>query len=352
MTPVTRPSESYRRRSLLSGVPQGAAALRRVAIAVAGLVAVTVFGTVGYMILGLTVIEALYQTVFTVATVGYSELYERTPAAEVFTISLIVLGVGTVLYNLGVLVEAVTEGHLREYLWRRRMDQDIAGLRDHIVVCGYGRVGKSASDHLRDLGYRIVVVDTDEERMDEVTLPFVVGDASNDDVLRAAGIERARALICALDTDVATTYATLSARAIRPDLVIISRARTIDSKTKLVLAGATRAVNPQLIGGRRMASFALHADVAEFLDEVMHDDDLEHRIEGVRLPTRSPFAGRTVGDVDVAGISGATLLAVRMPRKGDFVPTPANDLVLQPGATLIVFGKPDQVQRLRERAGA
>ncbi|GAA1771971.1 potassium channel protein [Nostocoides vanveenii] len=349
--PVTRTSESYRRRSLLSGVPQGAAALRRVAVALAGLVAVTVFGTVGYMLLGLSFIEALYQTVFTVATVGYSEVYERTAAAEIFTIILIVIGVGTVLYNLGVLVEAVTEGHLREYLWRRKMDTSIEQLRDHLIVCGYGRVGRASTANLVDRGHQVVVIDSDAERLAGIEVPFVVGDASSDDVLRAAGIDRARALICALDTDAATTYATLSARALRPDLVIISRARTIDSKAKLVLAGATRAVNPQLIGGRRMASFALYADVAEFLDEVMHDDDIEHRIEGVRLGNRSPLVGRTVAGVDVPGLCGATLLAVRKPRKGEFVPTPAGEMVLEAGATLIVFGTPDQVDRLRGEAG-
>lgn len=348
---MTRPSESYRRRSLLSGVPQGAAALRRVLIALAGLVAITVIGTVGYMLLGLGLVEALYQTVFTVATVGYTELYERSRAAEIFTIALIVLGVGMVLYNLGVIVEAVTEGHLREYLGRRRMDKQIAGLRGHLIVCGYGRLGNSAATHLVDTGHEVVVVERDPDRLAGLTLPYVLGDASADAILLEAGIDRARALICALDTDAETMYATLSARALRPDLVIISRARTLDSKDKLVLAGATRAVNPQLIGGRRMASFALHADVAEFLDEVMHDDDAEHRIQQVRLTDRSPFAGRSVGEVDVPAVCGAMLLAVRMPRKGPFLATPPDDTPLQPGSTLIVFGTPDQVQRLREEAG-
>jgi voltage-gated potassium channel len=145
-------------------------------------------------------------------------------------------------------------------------------------------------------------------------------------------------------------YATLSARALRPDLVIISRARTLDSKEKLVLAGATRAVNPQFIGGRRMASFALYADVAEFLDEVMHEDDLDFRIEQVRLGEHSPLVGRTVGDADVPGLSGCQLLAVRQPRKGAFVPNPTPGTAIEPGSTLIVFGSPEQVRALRASA--
>ncbi|MGG5257387.1 potassium channel family protein [Phycicoccus avicenniae] len=345
-----RPSGSSRRRALLLGSDSGRDALRRIAVALSALAAVTVVGTLGYVVLGFPFLDALYQTVTTVATVGFREVRPLGPGGQAFTIVLILLGVGTVLYNLGVLVEAVTEGHLREHLRRRRMEHDIARLRDHVIVCGYGRVGRSASRYLLDRGHRVVVVDTDEVRLAGADGPCVHGDAADDDVLRAAGIERARALVCALDSDADTTYATLSARALRPDLVIISRARTLASKDKLVLAGATRAVNPQLIGGRRMASFALHADVAEFLDEVMHDDDLDVRIEQVRLTDADGVVGRTLGEVDVLGTCGCQLLAVRAPRKGPFTPSPPADRVLEAGATLIVFGTPEQVGRLRALA--
>ncbi len=332
------------------GTDSGRDALRRIVVALTALAAVVVVGTAGYVALGFPFLDALYQTVTTVATVGFREVQPLGPGGQAFTIVLILLGVGTVLYNLGVLVEAVTEGHLREHLRRRRMEHDIARLRDHVIVCGFGRVGRSATRYLLDRGHRVVLVDTDETRLAGLTEPSVHGDAASDDVLRAAGIDRARALVCALDTDADTTYATLSARALRPDLVIISRARTLGSKEKLVLAGATRAVNPQLIGGRRMASFALHADVAEFLDEVMHDDDLDVRIEQVRLGESGGWVGRTVGEVDVHGTSGGQLLAVRRPRKGPFVAAPPPATVLEPGSTLIVFGTPEQVERLRSSA--
>ena len=338
-------SRSYRRRSLLSGVPRGENPLRRILVAFVGLVVVTIIGTVGYMAFGLSLVEALYQTVFTVATVGYSELYTRTTATELFTIVLILLGVGTVLYNLGVLVEAVTEGHLREFVGRRRMDRTIEGLHDHVIVCGYGRVGRAAARHLLDTGHQVVVVDSDAERLAGLTVPFVHGDASRDLVLREAGIERARALVCALDSDAETTYATLSARSLCPDLVIVSRARTVESKTKLVRAGATRAVNPQLIGGQRMATFAMHADVAEFLDGVMHDENVDVNIEQVRIHDRSSWVGRTLEDIDVEA-AGVRVLAVRQPHRGAFVAPPPPDLVLGSGMTLIVFGGPSGVAEL------
>lgn len=343
-------STSSRRRTLLMGTASGRETARRLGVAVGALLAVTVVGTLGYVVLGFGPLEALYQTVTTVATVGFREVHPLGPVGQFFTVLLIIVGVGTVLYNLGVLLEAVTEGHLRQHLERRRMDRDIAHLRDHVIVCGYGRVGRSATRQLLDTGHRVVVVDVDPERLEGLVELHVLGDASSDETLREAGVEHARALICALDTDADTVYTTLSARSLRPDLVIISRARTEESKDKLVLAGATRAVNPQLIGGRRMASFALHADVAEFLDEVMHEDDLDFRIEQVRLGDHSPLVGRSVGEVDVPGLSGCQLLAVRHARKGPFIPTPPPETALSPGTTLIVFGNPEQVDALRSAA--
>ena len=346
------PSVSARRRALLGGVTSGRGALLRVRVALGALLAVIVFGTVGYIVLGFTPLEAMYQTVTTVATVGFREVRPLTAAGMVFTMVLILLGVGTVLYNLGVLVESVTEGHLRQHLERRRMDKRIAGLSGHIIICGYGRVGRASAAQLLSTGHDVVVIDRDPERMVGVDVPHLVGDALADDTLREAGIDRARALIAALEQDADTVYLTLSARALRPDLVIVARARTVDSKTKLMLAGATRAVNPQLIGGRRMASFALHPDVAEFLDVVMHDEEVDYRIEQVGVPDGSPLAGRSVGQIDVSGRSGAQLLAVRMPRQGAFVPNPAPTTVVAPGATLIVFGDPGQISALRGLVGA
>jgi voltage-gated potassium channel len=349
---VADPSVSSRRRTLLAGVASGRSALRRVAVALGALAAVTVVGTVGYTLLGFSLLEALYQTVTTVATVGFREVRPLSAAGMVFTIVLILIGVGTVLYNLGILVEAVTEGHLREYLERRHMDQRITRLSGHVVICGYGRVGRAAASHLQATGHDVVVIDRDPERLVGADLPHIVGDALDDDTLREAGIARARALIAALHEDADTLYLTLSARALGPDLVVVARARTVDAKAKLVLAGADRAVNPQLIGGRRMAAFALHPDVAEFLDVVLHDEEIDYRIAQVRVPPGSPLIGRAIGDVDVTGRSGAQLLAVRRPTQGAFVPRPPDSMVVEAGSTLIVFGDPGEVSALQDLVGA
>ena len=231
------------------------------------------------------------------------------------------------------------------------MDRTIDQMHGHVIVCGYGRVGKAAVGHLLDTGHQAVAVEHDPARLIGMPVPHVLGEASDDDVLLAAGIERARALICALDTDADTVYATLSARALRPDLVIISRARTVDSKDKIVRAGATRAVNPQLIGGRRMASFALHADVAEFLDGVMHNDEVDHEFEQVRVPLTSPFAGKKLSEIELFRDMSVPVLAVRSPNKGGFLTNPPRSTVIEAGSTLILLASSEQIAAVHAAAG-
>lgn len=322
--------------------------VRRIALALAALVAVTVFGTVGYLLLGFTLLEAVYQTVTTVATVGFREVRPLGPAGQVFTMLLIVVGVGTVLYNLGVILEAVTEGHLREHLEGRRMDKRIAALRGHVIVCGYGRVGRAAADFLLVSGEQVVLVDNDPTRFADLdpTTPRLVGDVNDDRTLVTAGIEHARAVIVCLESDADTVYTTLSARALRPDVVIMARARTAGSKSKLELAGATRAVNPQRSGGRRLAAFALQPDVAEFLDVVMHEETLDWRVQQVRVAAGSPLVGCRLGDLDLRERTGALLLAVRRSPEAAFEPNPPGDLVIPAGAVLIALGTQVEIDTL------
>jgi voltage-gated potassium channel len=336
-----------RRRS----VDPSASTLRRIGVALLGLLVVFVAGSIGYVLLGFTLLEAVYQTVTTVSTVGFREVRPLTAAGEVFTIVLIILGAGTVLYNLGLLVEAFTEGHLRHHMERRRMDKDIGRLRGHVIICGYGRVGRAAAERLLATGAEVVVVDRDEGRLAGITTPHLVGDVTSDEMLIRAGVRHARALIATLETDADTVYLVLSARALAPDLVIVARARTADSKDKMVLAGATRAVNPQMMGGRRIAVFALQPHVTDFIDLAMHDESLDFQIEEVLVPEGSPYAGRTLADLDLAVRTGSTLLALREPREQSFTPSPGPDAVLLPGAVLIVFGTRKQTDDLARLLG-
>jgi voltage-gated potassium channel len=218
-----------------------------------------------------------------------------------------------------------------------------------VIICGHGRVGRAAAGFLAASGHEVVVIDNDAARLEHLgpgVTYHLCGDVTDDTVLRDAGIERARALIAALDTDTDTVYVTLSARAIRPDLVIIARARTTDAKGKMLLAGASRAVNPQRIGGRRMAVFALQPDVGEFLDVVMHDEDLDFRIQQVRVGDTSSLVGRSLGELRVQERTGALLLAIRRGAGQPFEPHPPDDMVVPPGAVLIALGTQAELEDL------
>lgn len=340
---------SRRRGRLIAGTSNSS--LRRIRVAVLGLVIVVAIGTAGYVALGFTLLEAVYQTVTTVATVGFREVHPFTPVGQVFTIALIILGAGTVLYSLGLLVEAFTEGHLRQHLERRRMDREIERMRGHVIICGHGRVGRAAADRLLATGEEVVVVDRDETRLAGVESAYLVGDVTGDEVLLEAGIRRAKALIATLENDADTVYLTLSARSLAPDLVIVARARTTDSKEKLLLAGATRAVNPQMMGGRRLATFAVQPHVTDFIDLAMHDETLDFQISEVEVLPGSPYDGRTLADLDLAGRTGASLLALRPPGVLEFTPSPSLATTLSGGAVLIVFGSRRQTAELARLLG-
>jgi voltage-gated potassium channel len=325
--------------------------VRRLQIAVLGLVLVMAGGTVGYVLLGFGALDALYQTVITITTVGYREVRPLAGGGMAFTIVLILVGVGTALYTFGVTLEALIEGHLRAHLGRRRMDRQISRMSGHVIICGWGRVGNASAAYLRAAGREFVVIDRNPERLAGIEHVHVLGDVSEDRTLQAAGIARARALIAALDTDAGNVYVTLSSRALCKDLVIIARASNESSKSKLIRAGANRAVNPAMIGGRRMAAFALQPEVAEFLDVVMHDENLEFRIEQVDIGPDSPLAGRTLHEVALRESTGVLLLAART-GDGPFLADPPPETRLEPNTVLIAVGTHEQIDALRRRAGA
>jgi len=231
------------------------------------------------------------------------------------------------------------------------MDKRIAGMKDHVIVCGWGRVGKAIAHNVAGTGHEVVIVDANPDRTADVPHPTIVGDATDDDILRAAGIERARALVAAIDTDAENLYVTLSGRALRPDLFIVSRARLQDSEEKLLRAGANRVVNPQAIGGARMAAFVLQPHVAEFLDVVMHDGSLEFRLEEVHVPQGSPLAGRSLREAHIRDLTGALVLALR-DGNGSFTTNPSPETRIAAGQVLIAVGTAAQLAKLGEAASA
>ena len=326
-------------------------AWRRLRFGLAALVGILVAGTVGYVALGFSWLDALYQTVTTVTTVGFREVHPLSAGGQAFTIVLILVGVGTALFTFTQVLEVVVEGHVQKVLGRRRMEREIARMTGHVIVCGFGRVGRNLAQYVSSAGQDVVVIDNDPARVAAAEGPshVVEGDATTDEVLKEAGIERARVLVTALNTDAANLFVTLTARSLRADLFIVARARVESSEAKLAQAGADRVVNPQGIGGARMAAFVLQPHVAEFLDVVMHDGSLEFRLEEVPLPTGSPLAGHSLRDAHIRDSTGALILALR-DSGGEFTTNPQPETVLEAGQILIAIGTEGQLKALADAA--
>ncbi len=308
---------------------------------------VFVIGSIGYAAFGLSVIDAMYMTITTITTVGYREVNgpDLSDAEKAFGMALIVTGVSTVLYTFTLSVQVIVEGQLREFVGRRRMDKKLAEMRDHVIVCGWGRVGKAVASDIRRTGKLVVVVDVNAERVADIEMPTVIGDATLDTTLRAAGIAHAAALIAALEGDAENLFVTMSSRAINPDLFIVARARQEESVDKLSRAGADRVVNPQELGAARMASFVVQPNVAEFVDVIMHERSMDFRMQEVEIPARSALAGLTLRDANLRQQAGVLVLAVRGD-DGAFTTNPDPEMILHPHHVIIAVGTADALHQL------
>jgi voltage-gated potassium channel len=321
----------------------------RLRLALAMMLTVFVVGSIGYVVLGLSPLDAMYMTVTTITTVGFREITgpDVTLGEKVFTMLVIVTGVGTVLYTFTLAVQVVVEGQLREFVGRRRMDKKISHMRNHVIVCGWGRVGKAVVHDLVRDGKDVVVVDIDDDRVRSLDIPTVVGDATLDSTLRAAGIEHATALVAALEGDAENLFVTLSSRAINLDLFIVARARQEESVPKLARAGADRVVNPQELGAARMASFVARPHVAEFIDVVMHERSMEFRMQEIEVTNDSPLAGVSLRDANLRQRAGVLVLALRQ-TDGTFTTNPDPDTIIEPKQVIIAVGTDTDLARLDE----
>ena len=323
--------------------------LRQLRVGILLLSIITVVGTVGYMLLGLRPLDALYLCVTVISTVGFREVGNVTTPFQVFTILLILSGVGTALYTLGVMLEALVEGRLTDFFGRRRMQRQINGLSGHVIVCGFGRVGRAIARRVVAEGSDVVVIDIDPERLISWNGLSVEGNATDDDTLQRAGIASARSLVAALKNDADNLYVTLSGRSLKPDLFIAARARVESAEPKLTQAGADRVVNPQSIGGERMAALVMQPAVADFLDVVMHDGSLEFRLAEIVIAHTSPLAGLSLRDAHVRDRTGAMILAMR-DGAGNFRTNPPPEEIIDPGEVLIAIGTNAQLESLRQAA--
>lgn len=315
------------------------ALLRRYRLAIGMLVAATGYGVAGYMLLlGWSLREAVYMTVMTLSTVGYREVRPLGATGEIFTISLIGFGLITVFAFLGATTEVITSGRLQATLRRKRVRHDIGRLRDHFIVCGFGRVGRAAVQEFTQQGIPVVVIDHRPEVADACAgagLPHLCEDASREATLRAAGIDHARGLVCALDSDALNVYITLTGRSLKPDLLVVARASDPESTDRLQRAGADRIVQPYALSGKLMASVSIRPAVVDFLDLVSVAPDL--RLEELMVRAGSVVDGLPVEQVPLR-FPGVTVLARRPAGSWEMEPQPPAGTVLAPGDLVVALG--------------
>jgi voltage-gated potassium channel len=322
------------------------------------MVLVLVIGTTGYVVIeGWSVMDALFMTVTSITTVGYREVHELSPAGQIFTMILLLGGVGTVFYVLTLMVAGVVEGGLFVRWERRRRARMIDNLRDHFIVCGYGRMGRLIVDEFRRQGVPHVIVDRDPELAHQIIQEgglAVSADASSEEVLQRIGIHQARGLITAVSTDAENVYIVLSARLLRPDLYIIGRAETEDAVRKLKRAGADRVISPYQIGAQQMALTALRPAVVDFVQlatstTASDGSHLDLAIEQVKISSGAPFAGKSIVDANLRAQFGVVIVGIqRTDGRMDFNPAP--DALMQAGDQLIVMGRSDGLKQLESIA--
>ena len=322
----------------------------RLRIAIGLIFATGILGTAGFMLIEhWSFTDALFMTAITLATIGYDEVHPLSTAGRLFDIGLIVVGVTSGAYAFGTIAELLIEQHVfQDVVRERRMTREIERLSRHIIVCGYGRVGMNVATELDRMGKPFVVLEQSVERVRQchrLGYLAIAGDATQDGILLRAGVERAEAVVTALESDAANLYITLSCRSLRPDLFIISRASDEAAEPKLLRAGANRVLCPYSLTGRLLAEMVVKPEVAELVEFSGANSHLDLHLEELHVAAESPLVGRQIGDATVRAMTGATIIG----RKEDdaIVPNPPPDTPIAAGDMLLVIGTREQVRRFR-----
>ncbi len=335
-----------RGRGAGAGGSGGARTISPVVIWVLSVLALAVVGALGYMLIeGWSFLDGLYMAVTTMSTVGFREVHELDWPGRIWTMLMALSAIGVVFGTVGVVAEAVMTDVASGRRKAKRMTRMIDQLQGHWIVCGFGRVGSMVARELVEDGHRVVVIDVREDSLQRAEASdylVVHGDGATDEVLRQAGVERARGLVAAIDSDAQNVYVTLTARSINPDLFIVGRAGAETVISKLIQAGADRAVSPYTMAGRRIVNLALKPGVIEFIDAALTRGDMAFSMEEVAADAGGTLAGRTIGELRERGV--LTLAVLHAP--GEYEPNPPDARVVQDGEHLIVSGATEVLDRL------
>lgn len=305
-------------------------------------------GTAGYVFAeGWSAADALYMVVITLSTVGFQEVRPLGPAGRAVTALLIVTGVATFAYVASAFMRFSIEGELRHIVGRRRMVRDIARLENHLILCGYGRVGREVCRNLLADEVPLIVIDRDEKALaglDDLGVPHLRGDAVEEEVLTSARIQHARGLLLTLSSEADNVYVTLLARDLRPDLLVIARSVSEQGERRLVAAGANRVVSPERIGARSMSNTVTRPSTVDFTEIVTARENLELQLEEIRLSSDSPLSGKSIEECNIRRNFGLIVVGI-LSADGEMLFNPAPGQRLEAGATLIVLGRREDLRR-------
>jgi len=310
---------------------------------------VLLVGTAGYVVIeGWQILDAIYMTVITITTVGYGEVRTVSPTGRVFTLALICMGMGIIAYTLGMVAQVMVEFQVRSILGRRKLGLKIKSIKNHYILCGYGRIGRIISQELKASRIPLLVVDSNpdsKQGLEQQDIPYIIDDATSEDVLIEAGIERAKGLISVVLSDADNLFITMTARGLNPGLFILARAEEEQSHKKLLRAGANRVVLPYLIGGQKMAHTITKPAVADFLELTIHDKDIELELGELLVKDRSRLKGVTLADSGIRQEMNVIIVAIRK-EDGEMAFNPSSETRIETGDTLIALGPDNDLKKL------
>ena len=331
--------------------------IKQIRFAILVVIVLLVLGTAGYMTIeGWSYLDSLYMTVITLTTVGYEVVKPLSHAGKVFTIVLALTGVTTifavVFWTVGNAIELAASHQMQHLFWRRKMEKIIKGVKDHYIICGYGRMGHAIAAEFRARHIPFVVVENNPEQLPKLIAEkalFVEGDATDEKILLAAGVEQAKGLISVAPTDADNTFIVLTAKGINPNIFTVARSIKVEDEPKLRRAGADRVISPYILGGKRMAWAVLRPTVVDFLESALYSESLELEISEITVTAQSEFANQTLRDSHIREKSGATVIAVKS-KGGALTSSPSPDMKIREGDILISVGTPSQLEALLNMA--
>ncbi|ABS24099.1 potassium channel family protein [Bacillus cytotoxicus] len=322
-------------------------ARRQLLIAIICMCFVVILGTIGFMVIEeISLFQAFWMTMITVLTVGYGDAIPVTQAGKIFALLIIPIGVGIVTYAIGVVAAMIIEGNLFHAVRRKKMDKQIAGLKDHIIVCGCGRVGLQVVHELQEKKVPFVVVDKDREVLEKEKILYVHGDATEDQILMKAGIKRAAGLVGIVANDAENVFIALTARGLNRNIKIVARAEKPETEEKLRRAGADKVINPSSMAGIHIAKGIANPLAVHYIDTVLYGTEQSFAIEEFQIGKDAIVIGKTLLESNVRNQFDVTILAIL--RNGDMIHNPTGQEKLQERDMIIVFGPVERLEQFKK----